>query len=340
MQCMTYNHASYIVDAMNGFAMQETSFPYVCLITDDASTDGAPGVIKQYMAKHFDLTDEKTAKKEDTDDYTLTFARHKTQKNCYFAILELKYNHFQINKSRQPYWARWTGNAEYIAFCEGDDYWISSVKLQKQVDFLDNNEDFTCCGTNGLVLWEDYSHWPRYFNNIKINRELCPEEIIGNWIFPTASIVVRRTVLDNYPAWTKKISSGDITLLLIAMSRGRIYAMADITCVYRKLIESAFAKAVISKKGFDPDKLQLLLYKSFKEYTGERYAQPISNVIQRLEGNVRRREIESHNIIAQFFMAPRILLSRIFRSMVECLKTSIIAKKQSGIFYRIIRKNK
>ena len=54
-RCFTYNHAPYIEDAMNGFCMQQTHFPYVCVIVDDASTDGESEVIKNYLQTHFDL---------------------------------------------------------------------------------------------------------------------------------------------------------------------------------------------------------------------------------------------------------------------------------------------
>lgn len=58
VKCITFNHAPYIVDAMNGFCIQQTNFPYVAVIVDDASTDGEPEVIKQYLQKHFDLEDK------------------------------------------------------------------------------------------------------------------------------------------------------------------------------------------------------------------------------------------------------------------------------------------
>ena len=91
VSCMTFNHAPYIVDAMNGFTMQNTDFPFVCAIVDDASTDGEQEVIKNYLNEHFDLEDKVVARHEETDDYVLTFARHKTNLNCYFAVSGLQY---------------------------------------------------------------------------------------------------------------------------------------------------------------------------------------------------------------------------------------------------------
>ena len=89
VRCMTYNQASYIVDALNGFCMQQTSFPYVCCILDDASTDGEQNVIRKYLEDYFDLNDNSVVKNEDTDDYLLTFAQHKSNRNCYFAVFYL-----------------------------------------------------------------------------------------------------------------------------------------------------------------------------------------------------------------------------------------------------------
>ena len=53
--CMTYNQSTYITDAMNGFCMQQTNFPFVCTIMDDASTDGEQNVIKQYFRENFEI---------------------------------------------------------------------------------------------------------------------------------------------------------------------------------------------------------------------------------------------------------------------------------------------
>ncbi len=103
---MTFNHHAYIEDAMNGFVMQETDFPFVCVIIDDASTDGEPEVIKKYFQENFSQLDT-----DETDDYVRTLGRHKTNENCYFLVIYLKYNHYSIKKSKMPYYAEYQGNA-------------------------------------------------------------------------------------------------------------------------------------------------------------------------------------------------------------------------------------
>lgn len=141
--CNTFNQASYIKDTMEGFCMQQTNFPFACLIMDDASTDNEPEVIKQYLNDHFDMEWAK-----ETDNYHLTLARHKENKNCYFAVYLLKYNHYSIKKLRLRYYREVTDEIDYVALCEGDDYWTDAHKLQKQADALDANPQATLVYTN------------------------------------------------------------------------------------------------------------------------------------------------------------------------------------------------
>lgn len=141
--CNTYNQASYIKDTMEGFCMQQTNFPFACLIMDDASTDNEPEVIKQYLNDHFDMEWAK-----ETEDYHLTLARHKENKNCYFAVYLLKYNHYSIKKLRLRYYKELADDIDYVALCEGDDYWTDKHKLQKQADALDANPQATLVYTN------------------------------------------------------------------------------------------------------------------------------------------------------------------------------------------------
>lgn len=151
VRCMTYDHASYIQDAMNGFTMQQTDFPYVCIIVDDASTDGEPEVIRQYLSAYFDLEGDSIVRNEETDDYVLIYARHKSNRNCFFVVLLLKYNHYSIKKSKDSYFKEWAENAVYVALCEGDDYWTEPLKLQKQVEYMDCHPEIGLCYT-------DYNH--------------------------------------------------------------------------------------------------------------------------------------------------------------------------------------
>lgn len=231
--CSTFNHAPYIVDAMNGFAMQETTFPVCYLITDDASTDGEPEIIKQYLAEHF----HSPYRTEETDDYHLICAVHKTNPNCTFIVFLLKYNHYSIKKSKLPYQAEWRDNAKYIAICEGDDYWIDSSKLQKQVDFLESHPDYSMCFHNAIEHWENKLKKDRLFSNIQ-DKNYEGVEIFEHWIVPTASVTIRSNVINSHlyqKVRESKLSRGDTPLFCTAASLGQIKGSPVIMSVYRRI---------------------------------------------------------------------------------------------------------
>ena len=118
-KCYTYNQAQYITDTLNGFVMQETDFPFVCCIIDDASSDGEQEVIRKYVAENFDLSEQDIAYEKETDDAYITYARHKSNKNCFFAVLYLKRNLYRERRRKLGLISEWMDNAEYIALCEG-----------------------------------------------------------------------------------------------------------------------------------------------------------------------------------------------------------------------------
>lgn len=240
VHCMTYNHASFIEDAMNGFCMQETTFPFVCTIVDDASTDGEQEVIKKYLENHFSLNDDKVVRNEETNDYYLTFAQHNSNRNCYFAVVLLKYNHYR-KKAKSPYIEEWTNNSKYIAMCEGDDYWTVSDKLQRQVDFLESHNDYSMCfhGANIIVdsgrFGESRLH---QFDNLE-TREYTAEELAKKWIIPTQSMVYRATI--KAPKDSRFIV-GDLILRNQCAKEGKVYCFQEKMSVYRLNAGGATAK--------------------------------------------------------------------------------------------------
>lgn len=153
VSCMTYNHANYIIDAMKGFVMQQTSFPFVCTIVDDASTDGEQEVVKKFLQEYFPVQNTPVSYEKDMDYGYVAFSRHKTNENCYFAVVCLKENHLSQRKSKVPYLQEWM-DTKYIAMCEGDDYWTDPLKLQSQIDYLEKHKEVGVCYTDYSRLEE------------------------------------------------------------------------------------------------------------------------------------------------------------------------------------------
>lgn len=283
VRCMTYNHAPYIKDAMNGFCMQETSFPFVCIIMDDASTDGEQEVIKSYLNEHFDLEDKKVARHEETDDYILTFARHKTNLNCFFAVFYLKYNHYK-KKSKAPYLAQWRDRAKYIALCEGDDYWISSNKLQTQVDFMDSHPDYSMCFHNAFIY--NMQHRTASIFSHYNEGDLSVHDAISRWQVPTASMVCKMEMAKR-PEWVVRVYSGDYTLILKCLAAGKIWGFNKVMSVYRQNWAGTSVSALMQshKRVHYEDHKKLL--ESFNRGTNFRFDEEIKFRIKNLDKEIK-----------------------------------------------------
>lgn len=237
--CATYNHVHYITDAMNGFVMQETDFPYVCSIIDDASTDGEQEVIKKYLKEFFDLQDLSVAYDKDTDYGHVTFAQNKTNKNCYFAVVFLRENHYSQKKAKAPYLTEWM-DTKYVAQCEGDDYWTDPLKLQKQVDVLEADETLMAVVTNSKVVDKDG-------NELKAKQDnVVPDNKKGRYDlrsfmnnvhhYPTATVCYRRTHTDEISKMTSHTANpylGDWTKWICLHIFGDFYYLDEVTSAYR-----------------------------------------------------------------------------------------------------------
>lgn len=227
---MTYNHATYITDAMEGFVMQKTDFPYVAVIVDDASTDGNQGVIKEFFEKHFNTeADDAWAKEDDYAKYF--FARHKENNNCYFAIQFLKENHYG-KPIKVEHIKEWENNSKYIALCEGDDYWTDPQKLAKQHSAMERYQGLSlCCSGCKVKTGETIVNQRRYPDEC-----IVPTEDIvfggGLWLH-TVTYFFRNGLLDVYPDCCKRCHVGDYPLILWASLNGGVYFLSDVTSVYR-----------------------------------------------------------------------------------------------------------
>lgn len=241
-RCYTFNHAKYIEDTMDGFTMQQTNFPFVCVIVDDASTDGEPEVIKRYLSEHF----QEPYRTEDTEYAHIICAHHKTNSNCDFVVFLLKYNHYSIKKSKMQYLAEWTENVKYHALCEGDDYWIHPKKLQKQVGFLELHSDY------GLVYTNRYNLKDGKLTKIKASGRNDALSILVKTGIATLTSCFRKNLFYQYlkdvAPEAKPWLMGDSPLWKYLAFHSKVYLMPDYTSVYRILPESASHSSNIDKR--------------------------------------------------------------------------------------------
>ena len=235
-RCFTFNQAKYITNAMNGFTMQQTSFPFVCTIVDDASTDGEQEVIRKYVEDNFDFSEGAAAFNKETEYAHITYAQHNTNKNCYFAVLYLKENHYSQRKPKMGYLSEWRDICEYEALCEGDDYWIDPNKLQKQFDIMETDCEISLVHT-GFYCVDEVGNKiirPEYEKFIDMSRDgkmFLPLIKFGNYIM-TLTVMVRTNLYKSplYIGCTYKI---DYCLFLTASAEGKIAYCNDKTSCYR-----------------------------------------------------------------------------------------------------------
>jgi glycosyltransferase involved in cell wall biosynthesis len=209
--CITYNHEKYISDALDGFLMQQTSFPYEIIIHDDASTDGTAEIIKKYEQEHPKLIR---------------------------AIYQTENQYSQGIIVEEPLYRMARG--KYIAICEGDDYWIDAQKLQKQVDFMMTHPDCSICYHKVLFKYEndeEKNHiFPEFTGDILFSRE----EFFGRYISATCSIVIENNYVDELFKIGKKTGTGDIALAYFFATKGKVGYLDDLMGVYRLHDQSVY----------------------------------------------------------------------------------------------------
>lgn len=244
--CYTYNHVKYIQNALDGFCAQETNFPYVCIIIDDASSDGEQQTIRDYLATNFD-TDSHSSLLEETNDYLLQVAPHKNNVNCHFAVYFLKYNHHQIHKRKIQYFEKWLKKSEYHALCEGDDYWIDKEKLQKQVNFMDSYPSYGLCHTM-------FQSEPIKRLNVHVPQnekdDYLKDLIQGRYRIGTLTVLYRRAIYDLLPGLWKDqdFLMQDYPQWIEFAATAKIKYLPDCTAIYRILPNSASHSRDVNKE--------------------------------------------------------------------------------------------
>ena len=283
-RCFTYNHAYCIEQALNGFIIQQTEFPFVVVVVDDASPDGEKVIIQQWI---LNLRHKGSKVESEKKDYgLLTTVQPSNNKNCYMVFLLLNENHTQTGRGdkKLDYISEWMGASKYHAWCEGDDYWIDPTKLQKQVAFLENNPDYSMCYHNAIKLYMQGNR-VSLFNACKDVYDLSMEDAINKWSVPSASIVYRSSYSD-YPSWLAHIYSSDYALILRCRHGGKVRCMPDIMSVYRINEVGDSASARMKGKMLFICEQHVKLLDSFNQGTGLLYDDIISKRVSYLKTEI------------------------------------------------------
>lgn len=199
---VTYNHEKFIAKAINSILMQKTSFDYEIVIGEDCSTDSTRNILIDFEKKYRDK-------------------------------IKLLLNEKNLGMNRNVVQTLQACNGEYVAILEGDDYWTSPNKLQKQVDFLDSNSEFAICFHNVLIKYNDGSCEDRPYCS-PLQKEISTVEdllILGNFM-PSCSKMYRRELLSKMPDWIFSLKMGDLPSDIYIAHKGMIGYLNEIMGVY------------------------------------------------------------------------------------------------------------
>ena len=214
--CKTYNHEKYISDAIDSFLMQKTDFPLEIIIHDDASTDNTANIIKEYENKYPDI----------------------------IKPIYQKENQYSkgVNTSINYIYPKVQG--KYISLCEGDDFWVDSRKLKKQIEFLESHNDYSMC-FHAVKIVDTKKHFSgKYMGPYGKGSKTYSINKIGQGGFVHLSSIVMKAEFfkGTFPDWYvkqyRKIG-GDFKLAIYLGIEGKTYYMDEVMSAYRTGVENS-----------------------------------------------------------------------------------------------------
>lgn len=215
IKCLVFNHEPFLRDCLEGFVMQQTNFPFVAIVHDDASTDGSAAIIREYEERYPDII-----------------------KPIYET--ENQYSKHDGSLGRIMNAAIDATGAKYVAMCEGDDYWIDPLKLQKQVDFMEANPEYGLCYTdyNRLedatqTLTESMFERQMQYRPISYEQHLLKPGYLApmTWLY--------RRDLTNLLSKAKIYTDGTYAYMLEFLYNSKVVYIPQATAVYRSHAGSA-----------------------------------------------------------------------------------------------------
>ena len=207
--CATYNHELYIREALEGFLMQETNFPFEIIIHDDASTDNTANIIREYASK-------------------------------YPAIIRPIFqseNQYSKGGFKPGEYAAGFAKGEYIALCEGDDYWVSENKLQLQHDALKLQSSVSFCFHSAFIR-DGSAVSPRPEWRYTAGSRFTTSDILESprlSFAPTPSYFLKKSVYELMPDWVRTDAPvGDVFVELYAATSGEVIYLDEPMAAYRR----------------------------------------------------------------------------------------------------------
>lgn len=212
---LAYNIGSYLEEAIRGVVRQQTSYPVQLVIAEDCSTDNTLEICLRYQQQYPDI---------------ITLVRHEQN-----AGLQRNF----IDAHRHCV-------GEYIAICDGDDYWTDKHKLQKMTDFMDSHPDYSTCFHRVVNYYEEDGS--KSLSNGKQKKVTTVIDLARSNFITNSSSLFRRKYYPEVPAWFAQITSCDYAMHLLNAQHGPIYYFRKPMAVYRKHGKGIWSEAASDKR--------------------------------------------------------------------------------------------
>lgn len=207
---ITYNHEKFIRQAIKGFLMQEVNFDVEIVVHDDASKDQTQAILNEYK---------------------------KAYPHLFKVLLQTENQRSKFGGGVQPRFNYPRAQGKYIALCDGDDYWVDPLKLQKQVDFLEANSDYIMCFTN-------VNHVDEHGSLLKKQKLNYQKDTFLHLDMPILAPTLTRVFRNRYLAEldVNNISGGDNYLLTYQSKFGKVKFLNQVTAHYRVHLDGVYSR--------------------------------------------------------------------------------------------------
>ncbi|MBP1762985.1 MAG: glycosyl transferase family 2 [Firmicutes bacterium] len=258
--CITYNHEKYISDAIEGFLMQKTSFPFEVIIHDDASTDRTAEIIRNY---------------------------EKTYPEIIKPIYQSENQHSKGGHIDTRFiYPRAKG--KYIALCEGDDYWTDPFKLQKQAEHMEKNPQCSLC-THAARRIARNNKVAGYIQPADSDRLFTTEEVIsgGGGLFATNSMFYPKKLVETLPNFYLQAAVGDYPLTIYLSLQGEVHYIAQCMSDYRAMVENSWSSTILAdeRKMNEYIRKTGIMLDEINQYTNYKYEAAIHQYLLNREFN-------------------------------------------------------
>lgn len=211
----TYNHAEHIAKCLDSVLMQQTDFSFELIIGEDGSDDGTQAICKQYAERYPEI---------------IRLAIRDQEKKVYlYGRATGKYN---LLKTLQD------GRGEYFALCDGDDYWTDEYKLQKQVDFMTQNQAISFCSTDRRILKDGIISRDKGLERAFLKSEGAPititkDNFFSPYLVKSNTILLRRECLDFQLLQERYTEVKDTFIYYMLLNKGNGIIQPWVTSDYR-----------------------------------------------------------------------------------------------------------